>query len=193
MSQDRRTPDGRTTCASTRRSLAAGHTASRLEPRPLPASDSPAAACGTEARAHRALGRWGMRRNTRQPRGCGRRCERVGSARRGCRAAGRRVTVVVPCHCASPARAAGKPASDSGTHPFDRRRVGPRRRRGRRRQGSCPREQCVGGRAAPPETAGFVEGRRSPPALPLLVPSERLAGTAGDARIRGRAGAESRS
>jgi hypothetical protein len=29
-------------------------------------------------------------------------------------------------------------------------------------------------------------------ALPLLVPNERLAGTAGDARIRGRAGAESR-
>jgi hypothetical protein len=35
--------------------------------------------------------------------------------------------------------------------------------------------------------------RRRGRSRPLVVPSERLAGTAGDARIRGRAGAESRS
>jgi hypothetical protein len=36
-----------------------------------------------------------------------------------------------------------------------------------------------------------VEEQESPLALPLLVPSDRLAGTTGDARIPERAGAES--
>jgi hypothetical protein len=38
----------------------------------------------------------------------------------------------------------------------------------------------------------FAKEQEFPPALPLVVPSDRLAGTAGDARISERAGAESR-
>jgi hypothetical protein len=34
-----------------------------------------------------------------------------------------------------------------------------------------PREQWAAGRAAPPETAGFVEEQRSQPAFPLVVHS----------------------
>jgi hypothetical protein len=41
-------------------------------------------------------------------------------------------------------------------------------------------------------TLAFVEEQHSEGVLLLLVPSDRLAGTAGDARISERAGAESR-